>query len=111
RKIAGGSKVPATRRRRVRERARAAARGGAQRLDIRLALGSITEADAQAYVLGMFPNVVPSGPARAIDARLGGVIAEFTARRMFAANAGELFVLPTGRQPIRADMVVFVGLG
>ncbi len=84
---------------------------GAQRLDIRLALGSITEADAQAYVLGMFPNVVPSGPARAIDARLGGAIADFTARRMFAANAGELFVLPTGRHPVRADMIVFVGLG
>lgn len=81
------------------------------RLDLRLALGSITEADAKAYVLGVFRDVAPSGPALALDARLGGAITEFTRRRMFSGNVGEVFILPSGRHPLPADVVVFAGLG
>jgi pimeloyl-ACP methyl ester carboxylesterase len=81
------------------------------RIDVRLALGSITEIDARASVLGLFRNVAPSGAALALDARLGGAISEFSARRMFSGNAGEVFVLPTGRHPLRADFIIFAGLG
>lgn len=82
-----------------------------QRIDLRLALGSITEVDARAYVLGIFRDVAPSGAARALDERLGGAIKDFTARRMFSGNTGEIFVLPTGRHALAADFIIFVGLG
>jgi len=81
------------------------------RIDLRLALGSITEADAHAYVLGVFRDVAPSGAARALDTRLEGAITEFTARRMFSGNVGEVFIMPSGRHALPADVTLFVGLG
>lgn len=81
------------------------------RLDIRLAHGSIDQVDARAYVLGMFRDVDPGGAAKAINAHLEGLITDFTTRRIFAANTGEVFLLPTGRHPIRCDMVLFAGMG
>src|SRR5579884_3704912 len=86
-------------------------RRGQRRLDLTLARGSITEADARAYVLGVFSNVAPSGAAAAIDQRLDGVISEFTARRMFSGNVGEVFTLPTNGMRLPADVVLFAGLG
>ena len=82
-----------------------------QRLDIRLALGSITELDSRAYVLGIYRNVTPGGPADALDERMNGAIKDFTTRRMFSGNVGEIFVMPTGRHPLQADFIIFVGLG
>jgi hypothetical protein len=81
------------------------------RIDLRFAFGSITEADTRALALGVFRDVVPSGPARALDGRLGGAITELSRRRMFSGHVGEIFVLPTGRHAISADLVAFVGLG
>ncbi|HEX2229936.1 MAG TPA: CHAT domain-containing protein, partial [Candidatus Binatia bacterium] len=82
-----------------------------QRIDIQLALGSITEVQSRACVLGIFRDVAPSGAALALDERLNGAIKDFTVRRMFSGNAGEIFVLPTGRHPVPADFILFVGLG
>ena len=82
-----------------------------QRLDVVLARGSVTEVAATAVVVGLFSNVAPGGPARAIDDRIAGAITELSARRMFSGGAGEVFVLPTGRHPVRPDLVVFAGLG
>jgi len=42
-----------------------------RRLDLRLAHGSITEAQSRAYVLGMFSDVTPTGAAQAVDTQLG----------------------------------------
>lgn len=81
------------------------------RLDICLAQGDITQANARAIVLGLFREVTPTGAARAIDNRMDGAISEMVARRMFAGNVGEVFMLPTGRHPVRADLVLFAGLG
>ena len=81
------------------------------RLDIRLAFGDITEMDARAYLLGVFRDVTPAGPAAALDARLGGAVHEFASRRMFSGNVGEIFVLPVGKRVLLADVVVFSGLG
>jgi len=81
------------------------------RIDIRLAQGSITEVDSQAYVLGFFRDVEPSGAARALNSRLNGAITEFTARRMLSGGVGELFMMPTGRYPVTADLILFAGLG
>lgn len=80
-------------------------------IEIRLARGSITEANARALVLGIFHSVDPGGAAAAIDERLNGAIKEFTARRMFTGDAGEMFAMPTGRHLLRADTVLFAGLG
>lgn len=82
-----------------------------RRLDIRLALGSITEANSRAYVLGTFSDVTPTGAAQAVDARLDGAIAECSRRRMFSANVGEVFILPTGSHALRPDVVLLAGLG
>ncbi len=81
------------------------------RLDLRLALGSITEATTRALALGIFKDVAPSGAALALDRRMRGAITEITQRRMFTGNLGEVFVLPTGRHALAADLVAFVGLG
>jgi pimeloyl-ACP methyl ester carboxylesterase len=81
------------------------------RIDIRLAQGSITEVDARAYVLGMFRDVEPSGPANALNERLDGLITDFVSRRMIRGNLGEIFLMPVGRYSVQADMVLFAGLG
>src|SRR5436190_6151000 len=82
-----------------------------RRLQLTLAHGSITDVDSQAYVLGVFRNVAPSGAAMAIDQRLDGAITEFSARRMFSGDVGTVFTVPVGRNPLSADMVLFAGLG
>lgn len=82
-----------------------------QRIEIRLALGDIGGVDAQAIVLGLFRDVSPTGPAKALDGQLNGAISEFTTRRMFSGNVGEVFMLPTTRHTLRSDIVLFVGLG
>ena len=80
-------------------------------LEVRLVRGSITDANSRALVLGVFHNVDPSGPAAAIDAELGGAIREFTLRRMFAAQLGQVFMLPVARSRLLAEFVLCAGLG
>jgi len=62
-------------------------------------------------VLGIFENVDPSGPAKTLDALTFGAVTELLSRRMFDASAGKVFVMPTGRNSLKADYVVFAGLG
>ncbi len=80
-------------------------------LEIRLVHGSIVEANARALVLGVFRDVDPTGPAAAVDAALDGAIREFTLRRMFAAQLGQVFVMPVPRDRLLAEFVLFAGLG
>jgi len=80
-------------------------------LDLRLALGDITQVDARAIVLGMFEGVEPAGAARALDAHLGGAIRELIENGLLHGSVGQIFVLPTGRQSLRAEFLMFVGLG
>lgn len=86
-------------------------RGRTRRLEITLAQGSIVDADAQCYVVGLFKTVAPGGAAQALDACMNGAISDLVARRMFGANVGEVSILPTGSHPLRAQSVGFVGLG
>ena len=81
------------------------------RIDLFMARGDVTQVDTRAVVLGLFNDVAPSGAASAFDKRLGGVITEFTERRMFSGNVGEIFVMPALRQQVQTEMVVFAGLG
>jgi len=80
-------------------------------LEIRLVQGSIADANARAVVLGLFRNVDPSGAAAAVDARLDGVIREFTRQRMFSATLGQISSLPIARGTLLAEFVVLAGLG
>ncbi len=81
------------------------------RLEINLAHGSISQVDAQAYVMGIFQHVAPGGAARELDRLMGGAIGRMVERRMFNAGVGEISMVPTGRHPVRADVVAFAGLG
>jgi hypothetical protein len=82
-----------------------------RRIDVQLAKGSLTQVKSRAYLLGIFENVEPGGAAIAIDHQMGGTLREFRQRRMFAAGAGEVLLVPTGRSEVTADYVVFIGLG
>jgi hypothetical protein len=82
-----------------------------QRLDLRLAHGSVTQVDTRAIVLGLFRGVAPSGAAAAVDRELDGVVTDFAERRLLSASAGQVFIMPASRYRMGADMVVFVGLG
>ena len=93
------------------QRARAAQATPLRTLEIRLLHGSITEASARALVLGVFRNVDPAGPAAALDVALDGAVRELTLRRMFAAQLGQVFVLPVARSRLLAEFVLFAGLG
>lgn len=82
-----------------------------RRIEIRLAHGSLTQAKARAYVVGLFERVSPAGASLAIDASMEGAVTDFSQRRMFSNAVGEVFLLPRGRHDLRAEFVVFTGLG
>lgn len=81
------------------------------RLDLELVNGSITDVDSRSIVLGVFQHVKPEGAAATLDKLLGGAITRFTERRLYSAGLGEIFILPTGTHPVRAEFAVFAGLG
>ena len=87
------------------------ARRHQRRVEIRLAHGSLTQLKSRAYVVGLFQGVQPAGATLAIDAAMNGAVTEFTQRRMMSNGVGEIFLLPAGRNDLRADFVVFAGLG
>ena len=82
-----------------------------RRIEIAFYQGSITDIDTRAYVVGTFSRVAPSGAARAIDSLMDGAIMSLSRNNMFGARQGEVFILPTGRHPVRAEFIVFAGLG
>lgn len=84
---------------------------GRRAVELRLTQGNIVDANARALVLGVFRNVAPAGAAAAVDTRLAGAIREFTERRMFSGQLGEVFVMPAARSPLPAELVLFAGLG
>jgi hypothetical protein len=87
------------------------ARGRQRRIDVTLVNGSILDVPTRAIVLGLFRNVDPGGAAKAIDTRLAGALTELMRTRTVSAEAGSVFVLPTSRTGLLAEMVVFAGLG
>jgi hypothetical protein len=84
---------------------------GAEPVDIAFEVGNITDTGAAAIALGLFSNVEPAGAAIAVDELLGGAIGDLSRRRAIAAAAGEVFILPAASPRLRANYVVFAGLG
>lgn len=82
-----------------------------RRIEVQLARGSLTQVKSRAYLMGVFQNVEPGGAALAIDNLMNGTLREFRQRRMFAAGAGEVLIIPTGRSEVTAEFVVVAGLG
>jgi CHAT domain-containing protein len=82
-----------------------------RRLSLRLALGSITEVDASALVVGHFKGVAPRSAELAVDQAIGSVINDFENRRMISGNLGEIFFIPTHRTRLYASTVILAGLG
>lgn len=80
-------------------------------LELELAFGDIAQVEADAIVLAKFHNMDMGRAAQSVDAKMDGVLASVLQRRMFAANVGEMFVLPAGRHPLRADIVALAGMG
>ncbi|MBS0197615.1 MAG: CHAT domain-containing protein [Planctomycetes bacterium] len=87
------------------------ARRRQHQVNIRLVKGSITGVQARAYVVGTFSGVRPAGAAAAIDEFLRGAIAEFSTRRMYGSEVGEIFLVPAGQSGLQAEFVVLAGLG
>ncbi|MEO8428163.1 MAG: CHAT domain-containing protein, partial [Verrucomicrobiota bacterium] len=56
-------------------------------------------------------DVTPTGAAQAIDLQMDGAIAEFSRRRMFGGEIGEIFIIPTGNHPLRPKHILLAGLG
>ena len=81
------------------------------KIAISAAFGSIADSTSKAIVLGLYRNVAPGGAATAVDQRLNGAVSEFTARRMFSADVGQIFMLPAKIKSLRALTVVFAGMG
>jgi CHAT domain-containing protein len=62
-------------------------------------------------VLGVFDNINPTGATRFVDNMLGGTLMRLVQDGMLGSRLGEVSLLPTPRQRLLADMVIFVGLG
>lgn len=81
------------------------------RVEIVLTAGDIVAADAQALVAAILAGVRPAGAAAAIDARIGGVIRQFSARRMLSGMTGSITAIPAVRGLPHARTVLLAGLG
>ena len=83
----------------------------AEPVELDFECASISDAKADAIVLGLFSNVEPAGAALVVDELLGGAIRDLSRRRAIGAAAGEVFILPAASPRLRARNVVFAGLG
>ena len=80
-------------------------------LDLRLVRGNLVNIATPAYVLGVFDNINPTGATRYVDSMLGGTLMRLVQDGMLGSGLGEVSMLPTPRQRLLADMVIFAGLG
>ena len=80
-------------------------------LDLRLAKGNLVNVQSSAYVLGVFDNINPTGATRFVDRMMGGTLMRLVQDGMLGSRLGEVSILPTSKERLLADMVIFVGLG
>ncbi|MBN1964083.1 MAG: leucyl aminopeptidase [Anaerolineae bacterium] len=80
-------------------------------MEIKAIAGAIQEATADAMIVNLFEGVSePGGATQAVDAALGGALADLLALGDFSGKIGEVAVLyPRGALPARR--VIVVGLG
>src|SRR5262249_16598586 len=73
--------------------------------------GNLVNVPSSAYVLGVFDNINPTGATRAVDRMLGGTLMRLVQDGMLGSRMGEVSILPTSKERLLADMVIFVALG
>ena len=65
-------------------------------VELHLELRSVADTAAEAIAVGLFSNVEPAGAATALDAQLGGVIADLSRRRAIAAASAASHTIARG---------------
>jgi hypothetical protein len=79
--------------------------------EIELALGDITETPSRVILLGQFQGMDPTAAAVNLDEAMNGALFKLINLRSSSHAAGELDIIPTGRHPVMAEMIAFLGLG
>lgn len=82
-----------------------------RQFELRLQCGSIADASARAYAVGVFDSVKPAGATAALDAQMDGALGELHHRNMISGAQGWINAFPGTRRPLRADLICLVGLG
>lgn len=86
-------------------------RGDDVAFEIELALGDITETPSRVILLGQFQGMDPTAAAVNLDEAMNGALFKLINLRRSSHAAGELDIIPTGRHPVMAEMIAFLGLG
>jgi pimeloyl-ACP methyl ester carboxylesterase len=86
-------------------------RGDKVRLELELALGDITEVSSRVVLLGQFHGMDPSEAASSIDDVMDGALMKLIRQRNATHGAGDMDLIPTGRHPLMAELIGFLGLG
>jgi hypothetical protein len=86
-------------------------RGDDVAFEIELALGDITETPSRVILLGQFQGMDPTAAAVNLDEAMNGALFKLINLRRSSHAAGELGIIPTGRHPVMAEMIAFLGLG
>lgn len=79
--------------------------------EIELSRGDITETPSRVILLGQFQGMDPTAAALNLDLAMNGALFQLISLRRSTHGAGELDIIPTGRHPVMAEMVAFLGLG
>lgn len=95
----------------VTSKAVAAAPKMRKQIRLTLALGSITEADVSALVVGQYPGVPPEGAVVALDGAVNGTISALYTQGSIHGEVGTLFFVPVLRSKLYASCIVLAGLG
>jgi CHAT domain len=86
-------------------------RGDDVAFEIELALGDITETPSRVILLGQFQGMDPTAASVNLDEAMNGALFKLINLRRSSHAAGELDIIPTGRHPVMAEMIAFLGLG
>lgn len=78
---------------------------------VAIVTGDIAEGETSAIAAAILQDVRPAGAVSALDARLGGVIAEFRWRRILSGEAGRVAYVPARERLGGTQAVLLAGLG
>lgn len=78
---------------------------------VAIVTGDIAEGETSAIAAAILQDVRPAGAVAALDARLGGVIAEFRWRRILSGEAGRVAYVPARERLGGTQAVLLAGLG
>ena len=78
---------------------------------VAIVTGDIAEGETSAIAAAILQDVRPAGAVAALDARLGGVIAEFRWRRILSGESGRVAYVPARERLGGTQAVLLAGLG